>query len=299
MKIVVAGGSGWIGAALSRSLAADGHEIVTLARSLGQNPTGRTVLWDGRSLGPWTSELSGTDAVVNLSGESIASGRWTDERKAGLVRSRIEPTSVLVEAMAEANPRPTVLVNASAVAYYGDRGDEPLTESGGPGIDFLAQLVAEWEAATWIASDVGMRVVVMRNAVVLGPGGGALPQLALPFRLFLGGPIGRGRQWFPWVHLDDVVGLFRRAIVDPVIEGPINVAAPEPVRMNDFAITLGQVLGRPSWLPMPQLLLRVALGELADYLVTSQRIVPEKAIRLGYDFKEPRLTHALERALRG
>lgn len=252
--------------------------------------------WDGKSLGSWVGELDGADAVVNLCGESIGAGRWTKARKARLVSSRVDSTSILVQALAEAGSRPRMLVNASAVGYYGDRGGEPLTEAEGPGLDFLAQLVVKWEAAARAAEPLGVRVALMRNAVVLGPDGGALRQLALPFRLFVGGPIGSRHAWFPWVHMDDVVGLIRRAIDDDQVQGPVNVAAGS-VTMDELARELGRSLGRPSWLPVPQIALRILLGELGEALTVSQRVLPERAAQLGYVFKEPGIARTLQRAL--
>ena len=296
---MVAGGTGWIGSALCKSLAADGHAVVILSRSPGQQSLGRQVVWDGRSLGPWTSEIDAADAVVNLCGESIGAGRWTAARKAKLINSRVEPTALLVQALGNASAAPTrprVLVNASAVGYYGDRGDEPLTEVEGPGLDFLARLVVQWERAARPAESAGVRVALMRNAVVLGPGGGALRQLALPFRFFVGGPIGRAGAWFPWIHMDDVVGLLRRALVDEQMAGPVNVAAGSAT-MRDLARDIGRALHRPSWLPVPRLALRLLLGELGEALTVSQRVVPERAIGLGYEFREPGIARALERSL--
>lgn len=296
MKIVIAGGTGWLGSAIGRTLAADGHEVVVLSRSGAKPAFGRTISWDGASQGPWIEEIDGADAVLNFTGESIAGKRWNGERKRELVRSRVEPTTALVTAIRAASSRPRVLVNASAVGYYGDRGDAPLTEEEPPGSDFLAHLVVGWEAAAKSAEAEGTRVVLFRMAPVMGPGGGALPRLALPFRLFVGGPVGSGRQWFPWVHLEDVVGVARRALQDDQLRGPINVAAGS-VEQRDFAAALGQALGRPSWLPVPRFLLRIAVGEVADALVFSQRVVPGALRRQGYEFGEPELLPALRRAL--
>jgi uncharacterized protein (TIGR01777 family) len=255
------------------------------------------VVWDGRSIGEWAAELEDADAVINLSGQSIMSGRWNEERKRALLTSRTEPTAAIVGALKRARRRPRVLVNASAVGYYGDRGDEPVTESDPPGGDFLARLVVEWEQVAERASELGVRVCLMRIGIVLGPGGGALAQLALPFRFFLGGYIGSGKQWISWVHVDDVVGLFRFAIEREDASGPINVTAPEPATNRELAHALGSAMGRPSWLPVPSFALRVALGELADQILVGQRALPAAALRLGYAFRHPSLDLALRGAL--
>lgn len=307
MKIVVAGGSGWLGRALCTSLAADGHEVVVLSRRAlddeerGAHASPRlaaaTRRWDGRTLGPWADEIDGAHAVINLAGESIAEKRWTPGRKRVLLASRIEPTRALVAAIEHAARRPAVLVNMSAVGYYGHRGGELLTEEEPPGTDFLAALVVDWEEAARQAEGLGVRVVLARTGVVLGKGGGALPRLALPFRLFVGGPIGSGREWFPWVHLDDVIGLLRFVLERPEASGPINLVAPEPVTMADFAEAVGRVLRRPSWLPVAWFALRLVLGEIADALMVSQRVVPARAQQLGFEFRQPALLGALQSAV--
>jgi uncharacterized protein len=296
VKIIVAGGSGWIGSGLCPALVADGHDVVILSRSPQPGGHARTVVWDAQTLGPWTEELADADAVVNLCGESIGAGRWTAARKARLLSSRVGPTSLLVRALRDAPQHQRVLVNASAVGYYGDRADEPLTERETPGLDFLAQLVVQWEAAALAAESHGVRVVLLRNGVVLGPGGGALRQLALPFRLLVGGPLGRPDAWFPWVHIDDVVGLYRRALEDHKVDGPLNMVAGS-VRMRELAREIGQALHRPAWLPVPRLALRLALGELGDAFTVSQHVLPERALALGYQFQEPGIARALERSL--
>jgi uncharacterized protein (TIGR01777 family) len=254
----------------------------------------RTVAWDGRSVGPWAREVDGADAVINLAGEPVAPNLWTNARKRVLRASRIDPTRALVAAIGRSAQRPAVLANASAVGYYGDRGETSLSEEDTPGDDFLARLVVDWEAA---AREAATRVALLRMGVVLGPRGGALPRLALPFRFLVGGPIGSGRQWFPWVHVDDVVGAFRFALDHPEVEGPLNVTAPESVRNRDFARALGQALGRPSWLRVPGLALRVAFGELGGALLTGQRVVPQALTAAGYPFQQPSLLPALRQAL--
>ncbi|MBM2809985.1 MAG: hypothetical protein HW416_744 [Chloroflexi bacterium] len=301
MKVVVAGGSGWLGRALCAALVSEGADVVILSRS--PSPHGiangaRAVQWDGRTLGLWADEIDGADAVVNLSGQAVASKRWTQRRKQELRDSRIEPTRALVGAIGQAQARPRVLVNASAVGYYGDRGDEPLTEISPPGNDFLARLVVDWEHEAIAAAELGIRTVLLRCGIVLGRDGGALRPLSIPFQAFLGGHVGSGRQWVSWVHMDDVVGLFRLAIEREDASGPINLTAPETVTNRELSRSLGRVLGRPSWLPVPAFVLRLTLGEMAEALLISQRVAPAVAEQLGYDFKYPLLETALRDALR-
>jgi len=300
VKIVVAGGTGWLGAALCRALATDGHAVVVLARSGGSRPVAgeRLVPWDGRGVGGWAEEIADADAVVNLSGAPIAPQRWTPARKRLLRSSRLEPTKALIAAMERAARRPKVLINTSAVGYYGDRGDELAAEDDPPGSDFLATLAADWEAAARPATELGVRVVLPRLGVVIGRGGEALRYLALPVRLFLGGHLGSGRQWVSWIHLDDVVGIYRLALEHGEVSGPLNVTAPQPVSNRDLAQALGRVLGRPIWAPVPGWAMRLVLGELADTLLFGQRAMPATLQRLGYAFHEPALLPALHHALR-
>jgi uncharacterized protein len=297
MKIVVAGGTGWLGAALTPALARSGHEVVILTRTpRPASCDARYVPWDGQTPGPWSDEVDGADAVINLVGESVAASRWTAARKKVLRASRIESTRVLAAAITRAEHRPAVLANASAVGYYGDRGDAILSEADPPGEDFLARLVVDWEAA---AREVPVRATQLRIGVVVGPGSAAVDRMALPFRFFVGGPIGSGRQWLPWVHRDVVVGMFQYVLEHPGLEGPVNGTAPEPVRNREFAHTLGRMLHRPAWMPVPALALRVLFGELGEALLGSHRVLPERANAAGYPFTYPRLSPALADALRG
>ncbi len=305
MRVVAAGATGFIGTPLCAALVAAGHAVQVLSRSPARHapslPPGVTALpWDpGQPDGDWAGAVAGADAVVNLAGASIASGRWTPARKELLRSSRLAATSALVRAIARApeRSRPRVLVSASAIGYYGDRGDETLTERSRPGNDFLARLCVEWEAAAREAESLGLRVVTPRFGLVLGKGGGALPRMALPFRLFVGGPVGSGRQWVSWIHLDDVVGLVRYAL-EREVRGALNGTAPSPVRQADFASSLGRALGRPSWAPVPAFVLRRVLGELADgLLLPSQRVVPSATLDAGYAFRHSDLLAALQAAL--
>jgi hypothetical protein len=302
MKVVLAGGSGFIGSAISRELLDTGHSVAVLTRSASaargrMDPRVELVGWDGRSSGAWEQVVDGAGGVVNLSGESIAAQRWSGERKQRLRSSRLDSTAALVRGLEKAAARPAVLVNASAVGYYGDRGDTVLTEDAPPGQDFLAVLCQEWERAARAAETLGVRVVRMRLGVVVGEGGGALGKMVLPFRMFVGGPLGSGRQWVSWIHRDDVAGLFRFALEDDAVRGALNATAPEPVTMATFSRTLGRVLRRPSWAPVPAPALRLVLGEMANMLLTGQRVEPHEALRLGYRFRYARLEPALRAAL--
>jgi uncharacterized protein (TIGR01777 family) len=294
--IIVAGGTGLLGTALARALRHDGHQVTVLTR----RPTrDHEVQWsptDGA--GSWTATLNGAQAVINLAGTSIAGGRWTSARKAAIRDSRIQATSALVRAIVSARQPPGVFVSSSAVGFYGVRGDEPATEATPPGSDFLGDVGREWEAGASQASTVS-RVVLVRSGVVLAREGGALPQLALPFRLFAGGPAGSGRQFVSWIHVDDWVAMVKWALATPSVKGPLNATAPTPVTNEEFSRTLGRVLGRPSWLKAPGIALRLVLGEMADALVLGgQRVLPEAAQKGGFVFRYPTLDVALEEIYR-
>jgi hypothetical protein len=235
-----------------------------------------------------------TDAIVNLAGESLAAGRWTAERKAEIRRSRIEGTRAIVNAITTADPRPKVLVNASAVGYYGDRGDEPLDETSRPGTGFLARVCVEWEAEARRAEALGVRVVLLRTGVVIAPDGGAVSAMLLPFRAALGGRLGSGRQWISWVHRDDVIGLIRDVVAKEEYAGAVNATSPNPVTNRDFTRALARAVHRPAVLPVPGIALRLLFGEMATTLLTGQRVLPRVAERTGYQWREPELPAALE-----
>lgn len=295
MNIVVTGGTGFIGHRLVEELARAGHEVVVLSRKprpLAQSSV-RYMEWDAHSVGPWQAEVSAADVVVNLAGEPIAEGRWTNARKRVLVESRVLATRLLADAVA-VRPRPLpVMVSASGIGYYGPQDDRLLDERSPPGDGFLAQLSAAWEAEALRVGQFGTRVVLMRTGMVLERNGGALPKMMLPFHLFAGGPVLPGTQWVSWIHRADLIGLIQWAIDSPDLSGPVNAVAPEPVTMNAFCDILGKVLHRPSWLPVPGLALRVALGELGTLMTTGQRVAAAKAQAEGYTFRYPTLEPAL------
>ena len=302
MNVVVAGGTGFIGRALCRSLVQKGHRVTILtthgrAASQVVGPSVTAVEWNGRDGGVWERSLEGADAVINLAGAPIADGRWTSARKRLLTESRVQLTRCLVEAIPQRSAKPRVLISASGIGYYGPNDDVVLTETAPRGEGFLADLCVEWERAAGRASEFGTRVVLLRTGMVLEGDGGALPKMLLPFRLFVGGPIMPGTQWVSWIHRDDHIGLIEWALETPTVSGPINAVAPEPERMRAFCATLGRVLHRPSWLPVPEPLLSLGLGELGTVMRTGQRVSAQKALHSGYVFRYPTLEPALRAIL--
>ncbi len=293
MRVFVTGATGLIGRALTASLVADGHGVVALSRS--ETPAGlpagaRVVTGDPAVAGPWQDELAACDACVNLAGEPVAGGRWTEERRKRIRDSRVLSTRNVAAVTGTGGP--AVLVSGSAIGYYGPRGDEVIDETFPPGNDFLGHLALEWEEATRAAARRA-RVVLVRTGIVLSAGGGALPRLVLPFRLLAGGPIGDGGFWQSWIHVADQVGILRMALENGAAEGPVNATAPDPVRNRDLARSLGRVLSRPSLLRAPAFAVRAALGEMAEVVLASQRVVPMRALALGYRFRFPSLEPAL------
>jgi uncharacterized protein len=302
MKVVVSGGTGFIGAPLCRALRDTGHAVVALTRDAASarsrlGPGIDFAEWDARSRGPWEEALGGAGGVVNLAGEPVVGKAWTPAQKEKLRASRVDATRALVTAIEAAAPRLAVLLNASAVGYYGPHGDEMLTEESPSGSGFLASVNREWEEAARQAEPLGVRVVRLRTGVALGEGGGALAKMVPPFRMFLGGPLGSGQQWVPWVHRDDVIGIALWTLENDAVEGPVNATAPQPVTMKEFARVLGKVLGRPAWAPVPALALRALMGEMAEAVLTGQRVLPAAAERLGYRFRYPELEPALRSIL--
>ena len=294
MRVAVTGGTGFLGGALVERLRGDGHTVTVLTR--GPSGAGR-VHWDPEApAGEWTSALDGSDAVINLAGDSIAGGRWTARRKALIRDSRVKSTRALVSAIRAARRPPQVFVSGSATGIYGSRGDEPLTEDSAPGSDFLGSVGIEWEREALAAASV-TRVVLARTGLALDTSGGALPQIARPFYFFAGGPLGSGQQYMSWIHRDDWVELIRWSLSNTAVTGPLNATAPNPVTNREFASTLGRVLRRPGRVPTPAFALRLALGEMAEALLLSgQRVVPARAQSLGFAFRYPLLEPALRAA---
>ncbi len=305
MKIVLAGGTGFLGRPLWARLASHGHEVVVLTRGPAvRHAIGRTVSWDpaGGAAGDlsWASEIDGADALINLSGEGIADKRWSDRRKQVLRESRILATRSLVAAARAAVRKPGVFVSGSAVGYYGNTGDRPVEESFPPGSDFLATLCVDWEAEAHAASALGCRVVAVRTGVVLAREGGVLKRLIPPFRFFAGGPMGSGQQYMSWIHRDDWVDIVEWAMDRPQISGPVNATAPNPATNREFSAALGRALHRPSRLRLPALALRLIVGEMADVsLVRGQRVLPKRALDAGFQFRYPDLTASLQAAIGG
>lgn len=301
MNIVLAGGSGFLGRALQSRFAADGHTVRTLTRSprpgrpsdVGWQPDGDT--------GPWAHALDDADVVVNLAGQGIADKRWNQARKQALRTSRVLPTRSLARALAAAPPRRRTFITSSAIGYYGAHGDEAVTEQTPPGDDFLSTLCVEWEGEAAAAAE-GATVALVRTGIVLHPQGGALVPMLLPFRLGLGGPMGSGRQFMSWIHLDDWLSLVTWIAGRDLANGTVgawNATAPAPVTNADFARTLGRVLRRPAILPVPGFALHLVLGEFAEFLLTGARVLPEAAERAGFRFAFPDLEMALRHLLAG
>lgn len=301
-RIVLTGATGMIGARLFTALRERSYEIVVLSRS---PETARERLpgaadylaWSPAESGPWVAAIDGAHAVIHLAGAPISQGllgvRWTDSYKREILESRTLGTRGIVNAVAAAARRPAVLVNASAIGYYGYRDDTPLDEDAPPGRDFVAEVTVAWEREAIAAEPLGVRVARVRTGIVLDPLSGALGQLLLPFRLRTGGPIMPGTQYYSWIHPADEVGILLLALEDERVRGPINATAPHPETNRNFTSILGQVLHSPSWLAVPEFSLRLALGEMADLVVRGQRVLPKRALELGYQFKFPELAPAL------
>ncbi len=296
MKVIIAGGSGLLGRALAARLMAARHEVVVLSRQGSHDARPRRVRWtpDGSS-GDWAREVDGAAAVVNLTGAGLADRRWTKARRVVLRESRVLSGRSLVAAVEAAARRPAVFVQVSGVNYYGaSQGDRVIDETAPAGGDFLARLCIDWEAAAEPVMALGCRLVVLRTGVVLDQRAGALPLMALPFRMFVGGPLGTGRQYLSWIHRDDWTRLAAWAMATPEASGALNAAAPGPVTNGDFARALGRALHRPCWLPVPAFALHLALGEMADLTVLNGgRVVPARAAALGFTFDHPTVAGAL------
>ncbi|MED1599955.1 TIGR01777 family oxidoreductase [Alkalihalophilus marmarensis] len=287
MKIAVTGGTGFIGSKLTSALTKEGHSVYILTRNPDNKPEQPSVTyikWLSEGAKP-EKELEGIDAIVNLAGESIGEGRWTEERKKKIKSSRIDATKEVISILEKLDKKPDVLVNASATGYYGNSLTETFTEESSPvERNFLSDVVIEWEKEAIKAQELGIRTVFTRFGIVLSKEEGALNRMLLPYKLFAGGPLGSGKQWFSWVHIDDVVGLILFSLKQKAAEGPINVTSPHPLQMNDFGKVVGDVLGRPHWLPAPSFALKMALGEMSTLVLDGQKVLPVKAEKLGYTY---------------
>jgi uncharacterized protein (TIGR01777 family) len=296
MKVLLAGGTGFLGSPLRAALAAHGHEVVVLTRGVPRTDvTGRLVHWDAETAsGPWTAELDSTDVVISLAGAGLADRRWTRRRKEVLRRSRIDSTRTLVKAMRNAGQPPGSFISGSAVGVYGDTGDRTVDERSPAGTDFLARLCVEWEHEARAAESLGCRLVILRTGVVLAPDGGALEKLVAPFRFFVGGPISSGRQYVSWIHRTDWLRLTLWAAEHPEMSGVFNATTPRPVTNAELAAAIGRALHRPSWLTVPRPPLRILFGELADVaLVKGQRVMPSRALEAGFTFEYADIDAAL------
>ncbi|QDU60900.1 Epimerase family protein [Planctomycetes bacterium Pan216] len=295
MKVAITGASGLIGTRLTQRLEQSGHEVLAISRSAGDESVLR---WDPAKGEIDAQGLQGVDAVINLAGENIAS-RWTDAKKRAIRESRVDGTSLIARTIAALDPKPSVLVSASAIGYYGDRGDEVMTEQSAAGDGFLPDVCVAWEEAADPARDAGIRVVHPRIGVVLSPDGGALAQMLTPFKLGGGGKLGSGNQYFSWITIDDVVGVLEHCLNHDQCDGPLNAVSPNPVTNKVFTKTLGKVLGRPTVIPMPAFAARMAFGEMADaLLLASTRVVPNRASESGFTFGYPDLEEGLRHLLK-
>ena len=298
MKILVTGASGLVGSALIPYLTAKGHEVLRLVRSAPRAEAAE-IRWDTEKGIETPARLEGLDAVVHLAGENISEGRWTDEKKARIRDSRVKGTRTLSEALARLDDPPKILISASAIGFYGDRGEEVLNEQSAAGDDFLAEVCREWELATRPAATKGTRVVNLRFGVILSREGGALAKMLTPFKLGVGGRVGSGEQYMSWITLDDVVGAIYFALTNEALHGPVNIVAPQPVTNEQFTKTLGHVLSRPTLFPAPAFALRLAFGEMADaLLLSSMRVEPLRLKESGYVFQYPELEGALRHVLK-
>ena len=304
MRIVITGGSGFLGSSLSTRLAKDGHAIVVLTRdNAGSRTSGgiRYAHWTPNGeAGSWAQEIEGAGAIVNLAGASIAGKRWSADRKQILERSRILSTRSLVNAVQACSRRPGVLIQQSAKDYYNSFPEDgpTLDESSPPGSDFLARLCVAWEREAEPVTRLGVRLVIARTTLVLSKEGGALPRMIPPFKMFVGGPLGSGRQIMSWIHLDDWTGMVAWAIQNPAVTGPINLSSPHAVTNAEFSRALGRALSRPSWIPVPGFVLRLIVGEMADEaLLRGQRVMPARAMQLGYKFLHEQIDDAMKAAV--
>lgn len=303
MRIIITGGTGLIGKALCPLLLADGHLVTVLSRSpdgaRGMPRGVRVEEWDGKTPAGWSQLVNGADAIINLAGAGIADRAWTAQRKQLIRESRIHAGLAIQKAIQQAAQKPKVLIQSSAVGYYGaHHDDEIITEAGTPGTDFLAKVCFDWEMSTAPVSKMGIRRPVIRTGVVLSKEGGALPKMLLPFKFFAGGPIGSGKQWLPWIHISDQVRAIKFLLDHPNADGPFNLATPNPVNNKQFGEILGAIMRRPAFIPTPGLAMKAIFGEMSTVLLDGQRAVPQRLEELGFAFTYPTLREALSDLLK-
>jgi uncharacterized protein len=305
MKVAVTGATGFVGTRLVERLQQAGHQVLVLTRNPERArrlfPPAKfasieIVSYQPLESGDWQVQLSGCEGVVNLAGAPIAESRWTPERKQEIIDSRKLGTEKIVEAIAQASPRPVVLVNSSAIGYYGTSETATFDETSPAGTDFLAQVCRDWEAAAAQVTQFGTRLVILRTGIVIGKGG-AVAKMVPPFQIFAGGPLGTGKQWFSWIHIDDLVSLILTALTQPSLEGVFNATAPKPVKMAELCQTLGEILNRPSWLPVPAFALEALLGDAAKVVLEGQQVLPKRAEATGFNYQYPTVKQALKNAL--
>ena len=298
--VIVSGATGFIGSALCRELAARGYAIVVLSRNPGKGAAHfgshvKVVGWDAQSAAGWAEYAEGAQGIINLTGENIAAGRWTRERKEKILQSRLAAGRAIDEVLGQVSTKPRVVIQASGIGYYGNRGDELLDENSSSGTGFLAAVARDWERSTARAEVMGIRHVVIRTGIVLGPDGGFLSRVLLPFRLFMGGHMGNGRQWLSWIHIKDEVDAICFLLERPDLHGPFNLCSPNPLVARDFFRALGKAMGRPSWLPVPGYALRIMFGQMAEELILSgQRALPKRLLEAGFSFRYPEAEMALQ-----
>jgi uncharacterized protein (TIGR01777 family) len=298
MKYLIAGGTGFIGSHLSAHLSRGRHDIVLLTRSSSRtavlnSASVRYVHWDPYASGEWMKEVDGADIVINLIGKNVFENRWNEKVKKEILDSRVIPTRLIVQAISAAVRKPSLMISASAVGYYGDRQDETITEESAPGNDFLADVVNQWEGAAYEAERFGVRVATPRIGLVLEKSGGMIGKMLLPFQLFAGGPIGSGKQYLPWVHMEDVMRGILYPAENTIFRGVYNLVSPLPITMNEFAKKFGAVLHRPSWIPVPSFALTLLYGEGGAVILSGQRALPKRLLESGYVFSYTDLSAAL------
>ena len=298
MRVVITGATGFIGRALCKALHKD-YEVIALSRDAGRaaksvGGLAKVIEWDGRTTGSWYKQANGAFAIINLAGENVASGRWNESKKAGILHSRLDSSKAVLDTIMQVDKKPTVVIQASAIGYYGPRSDEQLDENSIPGKGFLANVCQRIESSAEEIEGMGVHCIVIRTGIVLGSDGGAFARLVKPFRFYLGGYLGSGRQWFSWIHLDDEIAAIKFLLENEHLKGVFNLTAPQPVTMKEFCKILGKVLHRPAWLNVPAFAARLAFGEMADeMLLSGQKVLPKRLLNTGFDFQYTNAEQAL------